>query len=63
VWFALSAVIERITHSSSAWRAMCGNSSLTCNPLRPRGRNAQSGWRSNPTWLKNTSGRSSVFSA
>ena len=32
VWLMLSATIERITHSSSAWVAMYGNNRLTSNP-------------------------------
>jgi hypothetical protein len=34
-WLGTSACIERITHSSSALSATCGNSSLISMPLWP----------------------------
>src|SRR5690242_13914591 len=38
-WLGTSAFIDRMTHKSSAWRAMLGNRSLTGSPLWPYFRN------------------------
>ena len=40
MWFAVSAVIERISVSSSATVASSGNRSEIINPLAPRGLNS-----------------------
>ena len=56
VWLLVSEYIERITVSSSATLAKCGNNSDTQRPLWPRCLNAQSFLRSNPTRPKNGSG-------